>query len=369
MAVAVVTLVSYLYYRSSERIMLLEKKAMMADYAATQIRRLERLHERFPRERTYPRDPRFRSAIYDVEYRQIFSTMRNNAVDFLRDIYRKYGVIHFVKLLDRYYLGAKYLFIEIPDDRRWVASTVRKIALGAGGSLLLLGILGWYLARLFVRPMRDSIELLDRFIKDTTHDLNTPLSTILANVEMIDPARLAPEDRKRFERIEGGARSVSTLYEDLKFATLESERPLQIEPFAMEELVQERLEFFEPLIRARGLRIHRDLEHAPIRADRQAMARVVDNLLSNAVKYNRPGGTVTVRVGPGILEVADTGRGMDPETLETLFERYRRGDDAEGGFGLGLDIVQRILRRHRFTIEVHSRKGEGSRFTIRWKES
>jgi two-component system OmpR family sensor kinase len=216
--------------------------------------------------------------------------------------------------------------------------------------------------------MRRSIELLDGFIQDTTHELNTPLGAILGNVEMIDTSRLEEKDRKRFERIEVAARSVSALYEDLKFLTLERHRPVEDRPIGMKELLEERLEYFDVLLRSKGIRVERDLHRAELYADPRLIARLVDNLLSNAVKYNRRNGRIRIRLRPGLLEIGDTGAGMSPEELEEVFERYRRFDEAEGGFGLGLDIVKRIVEHYGMRIELDSRKGEGTRVRIFWEE-
>ena len=364
MMLGIFVLSALFYYRNEERSMLIAQKERMIDYAAEQVRRLKRLHEAFPRRNRYPRDPRFRSAIYDLEYVQIFSTLRDNRVDFLRDIYRTGGYIHFVKLLDSYYLGAKYLFIEVPEDHQWWTRTLSRILIAGLVSGVFLTLLGIYLARLFVRPMRRSIELLDDFIQDTTHEINTPVHTILGNVEMIDPRNLSDRDRRRFERIAVAARSISTLYEDLKFLTLEQDRPLQEERIDLAQLLEERLEYFEILFRTKALRLHRDLVPTVLRADRRLMARLIDNLLSNAVKYNRRGGRIEVRLRPGVLEIVDTGVGMSPEEIEEIFERYHRFNDTEGGFGLGLDIVRRIAERYGMRIEVQSRKGEGTTMRI-----
>jgi two-component system OmpR family sensor kinase len=360
-------LLATFYYRYEEQRMLLGYKSRMIDDAAEQIRRLRALHEIFPHERHYPRDPRFRSAIYDLERTQIFSTLQNNDVDFLGDIYRREGVIHFLKLLDNYYLGAKYLFIEVPEDRSWLWKTwLRILAVGVllGGILALLGL---YLARLFLRPMRRSIQLLDDFIQDTTHELNTPLSAILGNVEMIDPGRLEPRDRKRFERIAVAARSVSALYEDLKFLTLERHRPVEDRSLDVAALVEERLEYFDILMRSKGIGVEKDLAPARMVADRRLLARLVDNLLSNAVKYNRRGGWIRVRLRPGKLVIEDTGVGMSAQAQEEVFERYRRFDEQEGGFGLGLDIVKRIVEHYGMRIALESEEGRGTRVILEWE--
>ncbi len=358
---------STLYYRSQEQVMLLQTKSRLMDYAVEQIRRLKRLHEHFPQQNRYPRDPRFRSAIYDLEYVKIFSTLRDGRVDFLGDIYSVGDVIHYVKILDNYYLGAKYLFIEVPRDRSWQQAVLGRIALAGTVLGILLALLGYSLAKLFVRPMRQSIRLLDDFIHDTTHELNTPLSSILANIEMIDPAAMKEGDRRRLERIGVAARTVSTLYEDLKFLTLERHRPVRDELFSLDRLLKERLDYFEVLLRSKQLELRTEVEPVTIRADRRLLARLIDNFLSNAIKYNRRGGRIEVTLRPGSLRIADTGVGIEAEALEQIFERYRRFDSSEGGFGLGLDIVKRIADRYGFVIDIRSRKGEGTEITVSWK--
>jgi len=357
---------STFYYRSREQVMLLQTKSRLMDYAAEQIRRLKRLHEHFPQQNRYPRDPRFRSAIYDLEYVKIFSTLRDGRVNFLGDIYNVGDVIHYVKILDNYYLGAKYLFVEVPAPREWAVGVFKRIAIAGALLGVLFAFLGYYLARLFVRPMRQSIRLLDDFIHDTTHELNTPLSSILANIEMIDPAAMKEGDRRRLERIGVAARTVSTLYEDLKFLTLERHRPVEDAPLALDRLVKERLDYFEVLLRSKQLELQTEIEPVTLRADRRLLARLIDNLLSNAIKYNRRGGRITVTLRPGSLQIADSGVGIEEEALEQIFERYRRFDSSEGGFGLGLDIVKRIADRYGFKIEIHSKKGEGTEIIVSW---
>jgi len=365
----VLGLLGYFYYRSQEEIMLSRMKGRLIDYAAEQIRRLRILHEHFPREDLYPRNRQFRSAIYDLEYVKIFSELKEERIDFSRDIYRVGGVIHFVKLLDNYYLGAKYLFIEVPEDRKWIRSTFGRMAVAGLVLGIFFAVLGYYLARLFTGPMRRSIRLLDDFIKDATHELNTPLSAILANIEMMDPKRLDARDRKRLERIGVAARTVSTLYEDLKFLTLERHRPPERTMFDLADLVQERLEFFDIMIRSREIGVSVHLDPSAVYTDRRLAARVIDNLLSNAIKYNRRRGTIRIDLVPGSLEIADSGRGMSPHEVEEAFQRYRRFDGNEGGFGLGLDIVKRIAEEEGWKITIQSTPGKGTRVRVQWSVS
>ncbi len=357
-------LVGYFYYQSQEKLAFSAYRIKLMEYATDQAKRLHSLHDHFPELSMYPRDDRFESAIYDLEYVKIFSTLHEPHINLEEEIYRVGDRIQFVKILDNYYLGAKYLIIEVPEDTEWFAATLRTIEGYGLGALVLLMLIGLYLARLFVRPMRHSILLLDQFIKDTTHELNTPLSAILANIESIDPEGISDANARRLGRINVAARTVSTLYEDLKFATLEQEKETEDTVLDMEVLVRSRLEFFEILMQSKKLTLETDITPATLTADRRLIERVVDNLLSNAIKYNRRSGTIRVRLAPGRLEVTDTGIGIAPEDLPHIFKRYTRFNESEGGFGIGLSIVKRIVDHYGMEIEAISNEGEGTVFIL-----
>jgi two-component system OmpR family sensor kinase len=367
LVMALIVAGGYLYYQSQEKLAFSAYRIKLMEYASDQIKRLHQLHVRFPQETTYPRDDRFESAIVDLEYVTIFSTLRQPRVNLEEEIYRAGDRIHFVKILDNYYLGAKYLVVEVPEDTEWFAQTLHTIEGYGLGALGVLMLVGWFLARLFTRPMRHSIELLDQFIKDTTHELNTPLSAILANIETIDTDAVGTANAKRLRRINIAARTVSTLYEDLTFATIEQDKSTHDVVLDMRELIAGRLEFFDVLMESKRLILETQMEEATLTADRRLIERVVDNLLSNAIKYNRRGGTIRVTLRPGELVVEDTGVGIDPEVLPVIFERYARFNESEGGFGIGLSIVRRIVDHYGMTVTVQSQQGEGTTMTLCWQ--
>jgi len=362
-----IALMGYFYYQSQEKLAFSSYRIKLMEYAADQIKRLHQLHDHFPEENTYPRDRRFESAIYDLEYVPIFSTLQQPHVRLEEEIYREGDRIQFVKILDNYYLGAKYVIIEVPEDTEWFVQTIRTIEGYGLAALVLLGLVGVYLAHLFIRPMRHTIEVLDQFIKDTTHELNTPLSAILANIESMDQSDLTPTNARRLRRINIAARTVSTLYEDLKFATLEQEKSTDDILIDMHELVESRLEYFAILMESKRLTLENNLAPSTLKADRRLIERVVDNLLSNAIKYNRRGGVIQVTLTQGRLMVQDTGTGIASDVLRHIFDRYTRFNESEGGFGIGLSIVKRICDHYGIIIDVESTPGEGTTITLRWE--
>jgi len=227
-------------------------------------------------------------------------------------------------------------------------------------------LIGLYLSKIFLKPMRDSIVLLDRFIKDTTHELNTPLSAILANIEMMDKDVMVEKNIKKLNRINIAARTVSLLYKDLTYLTLEQEQANNDENIELKELIQTRAEYFFILARSKKLECDLDLEEATLTIDKRKITRVIDNLLSNAIKYNKRNGTVGLYLRQGTLTVWDTGIGIKEDDVTFMFDRYLRFNDTEGGFGVGLSIVKTILDEYNISIEVESKEGEGTKMVLTW---
>ncbi len=359
---------STIYYNLQKDLMLQTKRLQLEEYSKELIDGLKLLHIYFDRYRTYPRNPLYRSAIYDADKVRIFSTLKHpEGVQLDKVIYITDHVIHYIHVLDSYYLGAKYVVVEIDDDRTWMMQTWRNILLYGGATLVLFLLSGVMLVRLFLAPMRHAIHLLDRFIKDTTHELNTPVNAILSNIEMIDHSRIDPKEAKKIRRIEIAARTVSHIYQDLTYLILHHQIASQDVKVDLSALLKERIEYFRILADSKKIGIETDTQPGvTLVVDPGKMARLVDNLLSNAIKYNRRGGEVFVRLRPGELLVQDTGIGMDEKQIGEVFKRYKRFDTSVGGFGIGLNIVAMIAQEYGFKIDIHSKIAKGSEVIVRW---
>jgi two-component system OmpR family sensor kinase len=354
------------YYQTEEKLFLAQQRATLTKYAYIQTKRLKVLHHYFYERKTYPRDERFKSAIYDIEFKKIFSLIDNEQIRFDEDIYMENNAIYFVKSLDVYFLGAKYLILEIKYDGMW-RDEIWKTIIGYGlMAFVLFMLFGLYLAKLFLRPMRNSIMLLDRFIKDTTHELNTPLSAILANIEMMDTEVMVEKNRKKLTRINIAAKTVSTLYKDLTYLTLEQDKKNNDEEIIIKNEILDRVEYFDILAKSKNITMQHTLDNSVITMDKRKFVRVLDNLLSNAIKYNIRGGKIEIMLYKSELSIRDTGIGIAEEKIPFMFDRYMRFNNSEGGFGVGLSIVKKILDEYKIKIEVHSKVGVGTKMVLSW---
>jgi two-component system OmpR family sensor kinase len=229
--------------------------------------------------------------------------------------------------------------------------------------------IGYFLLKLFLKPMRDSLHLLDRFIKDTTHELNTPVSAIITNVEMIDTSKLDEKLAKKIKRIDIGAKTISNIYEDLTFLTLNNKIISQNEILDLSSIVKQRVEYFKILAEVKKITISIDIEEdITIYSDKKKISKLIDNLLSNAIKYNNIAGSISVTLKKGFLGIKDSGKGMSEEQTAQLFQRYKRFDNSVGGFGIGLNIVSMIASEYNLNIKVTSQLKKGTNMEIRWQE-
>lgn len=214
------------------------------------------------------------------------------------------------------------------------------------------------------------------FLSRMSHELRTPLNSILGFAQLLELDELDDDQRDSVQHIlTAGRHLLELINEVLDIARIEAGRmTLSLEPVPATDVLADVVALLAPLAGRRGITISTgggDGVYAL--ADRQRLTQVLLNLLSNAIKYNRVGGSVTMgcsRVdGTGVvITVADTGRGIPPELVDRLFTPFDRlGVEAvssEEGTGLGLVLSRHLAVAMGGSLDVVSRPGEGSTFTV-----
>lgn len=360
---------AYIYYSLQKELMLEGKTNILQNDSFKFISRLKYLHEHFDEDKTYPRFAHFRSAIYDSDKKLIFTTLHEENVNLDKTLYTLNGNIHYVRLLESYYLGAMYVVIEIDENVHWFNMIQSKMIVIGGTLFLLLLFVGYFLLRMMLKPMRESLKLLDYFIKDTTHELNTPISAILTNIEMIDESKLEPNIAKKIHRIDIASRTISNIYNDLTYTALGNRVISHDENVDLYALFEERIEFFKVISSSKSIKCIKDLDkNIFLKIDRTKITRIIDNLLSNAIKYNKKNSFIAVRLRKNYFEIEDGGIGIDEKEIDTIFQRYTRLNQSEGGFGLGLNIVYTIAQEYNLTINFKSKISKGTKVRVSWEK-
>jgi len=358
-----------IFYASEKHHLLDRQREAMKQEGEKLQHQLIQLHRSFEARMPIYVKKAYRIALLDRDKNRILSTFElPSDLNFSRDYQLINGHILYIKPVDPYYLGAAYLLIWTPVNREGIADLQKKILLFMLGAGLFFLILGYFLGRLFVAPMRESIEMMNRFIQDTTHELNTPVSTILTNLELIETLHKC-DAREEMQRIEIASRTLSRIYDDLTYLKLNQNRHRTIQPLDLSVLLRERVLYFSVAIDGKRIKLIDSI--APdvvIDIDRDDAIRMIDNLISNAVKYNKMGGILEVYLSERGLRIKDNGIGIEEKALKTIYERFKRANDSEGGFGIGLNIVYQIVQVYHFEIAIDSKPDIGTEVTITWQK-
>ena len=367
LVLVILSVVSFLYYKFQKDLMLQEKRHILQNYSNDLVNRLKDLHVNIDKHNIYPRNEKYESAIFDSDKKEIFSTLKSSNISLDDVIYSSGNQIHFIKEPESYYLGSKYIIIEIPDDHLWFEEIKYKMIISFLAAFLFMILIGYFISKLFLRPMRDALHLLDRFIKDTTHELNTPITAIITNIEMIDKSLLDEKLAKKINRIEIGAKTISNIYEDLTFVTLNNQIISNNEDLNLSNILKQRVDFFKSLAIMKKITFKLNIkDDVFLFCDNKKISKLIDNLLSNAIKYNKISGTIKIVLSENSFIIEDSGKGISAENLATLFERYTRFDKSVGGFGIGLNIVSLIAKEYNLKISVESEINIGTKVSITW---
>jgi len=364
----ILALTTYLYYTFQKELETNKRTIILNQYANEFIIQLKDLHNDTSDTLIYPRDEKFKTSLYDKNYTLIYSTLDNPKILLDEIIYNDNKIIRYIKNHQEYYLNTQYIIVEIMEDKQWLKQTIQTIVIFGFIFFIVMIIIGYFLLNLFLKPMKDAMNLLDTFIKDTTHELNTPVSTIMTNIELIDKEKL--EDKlliKTINRIDIGAKTISNIYDDLTYLILNHKIISNNKEINLENIIKQRIEYFSTLATMKKINITTTLDkNTTLYIDEKKISKLIDNILSNAIKYNRVAGTIYITLTANQLIIKDTGRGIKKENIDKMFDRYSRFDKSVGGFGIGLNIVKMVCIEYNLDIAITSEFQKNTTFTISW---
>lgn len=208
------------------------------------------------------------------------------------------------------------------------------------------------------------------FTANVSHELKTPLQTIIGSAELLESGLVKPEDAPHFVgRIRKEASRLVTLIQDIiRLSQLDEGVAMPTESVDLLALAEEVKAILEPSAAEKNVRIQVVGSAAAVQGVRRLLYEILYNLCDNAIKYNVPGGSVHITVEGRKLIISDTGIGIPPEHQNRIFERFYRVDKSHsrqsGGTGLGLSIVKHALQYHNAKLELQSTPGKGTTITI-----
>ncbi len=232
----------------------------------------------------------------------------------------------------------------------------------AFGILMVMFIpISLFLSLFSIRPVRQASTMIDNFIANIVHDINTPVSTILLNTKSLIKNPKNPD--KKLTRILASSKQLGDMQHDL-LALADEKSEIEIDEVDLAEITEEIIEDFR--LKHSSQPFVYELQEQMVYLNSIDLSRIIQNLISNAIKYNQNSNPIKLYIKDALLVIEDNGKGMNHP--EKVFEKNYREDYSIQGNGLGLASVLAMLDRNHIGIEVSSVLGKGTIISLNFKE-
>ena len=308
----------------------------------------------------YPRFKTFQSGLYNEKFEPLF-TLLDSKINYFKNGYHVDGDYAYliVKLPKERYFGARYLIVK---NKLSFAEVYEKIFLILFSVVILVFILSMIFLQTFAEPFKRMNETLDNFIKDSVHEINTPLSIINVNIDLYN-RKNAPN--KYLSRMKAASKVLSNIYNDMDYLIKHDRLDYERESINLSSFLKERIEYFSEVANMKNIIINSHIDcHVTIMMSTKKLQRVIDNNISNAIKYSYENSKIDISLymkeDKCHLSFKDYGVGI--ENVNKIFSRYYREDTNKGGFGIGLNIVKAIINEEGIDLRIDSTPKVGSEF-------
>jgi len=301
-------------------------------------------------------------ALFDKNKNIIFSYLDEDFnIDFTKKNFLNSKYNYFITTINEDEIEIKYIVMESCQEYNNIINLKYIIISVLVFSVIFIGFIGYLLSLILLKPIRKRVLDMDKFIKDSAHELNTPITVLLSSVSMLKNGK-NPE--KMMKYISSSSKQISQIYNDIQFATFNEFKNNHIITFDLRDLLVESIDFFTDIAVLKNIEIIQKLDTCIVKMDKTKAQRVLNNLISNAIKYSKKDSKINIELNNSILMVEDFGIGIKEDEIKEIFLRYKRGQNSEGGFGIGLDIVNTICQEYNLVLNLESKEKIGSKFFI-----
>jgi len=309
---------------------------------------------------------KYEYALYDKQHAKLIGNLlvsKGKEIDLSKKLQKVDDSYVLVESSPKGHLGVYHIVIKENIYHGRIEALLEKLYFYFFLTFSTITVIAYYLAGMFIAPIINERKKLNNFIKDTTHELNTPITAILMST-----GKGAPATEKNLQRINLSAKRISEIYKDLVYLFLQdNKKSKKVTQLNIDEIIVEQLEYFDSFASKKRLEITSNLEPTKFTIDKENFIRLFNNLVSNAIKYNTVGGSINIELKNSVLKIKDTGIGIAEDKLEDIFNRYFRATKEQGGFGIGLNIVYHICKSYNIAIDVESKEKEGTTFILDFK--
>ena len=304
---------------------------------------------------------RLRIGLYDINHQSIVSNLTTQKVDFDQTNYTEKSSAFFVSSFIKPTDGIKYVVIEdskVSGEMLKLKSLIWTMLFIAS---LFVALIGYLLSRLLLKPVKQNFDMLNRFMKDSAHELNTPVTALMMSANYLKKTY----DPEMIEHMLMSSKMISETYNSISYLAFHDLDIENKEEFDLAKHVQDSIDYFREIAASKNIIINGELHELLINMDKNSIKKLINNLIANAIKYSYRDKNIEIILKSNILSIKDEGVGIAQKDQEKIFQRYKRLKQQEsGGFGIGLDIVMGICRSNNIKIDLKSKLGKGSTFTL-----
>jgi len=227
----------------------------------------------------------------------------------------------------------------------------------------LIIFVAWILSKLFMKPIRQKVEQIERFINDMTHELNTPITAL----SMATDQALKQENytQKTLKNISISTKQLYDIYASLTYLNF-SDKTENGEPIDIAEVLQKSISYYEPLCESKGIEVEVDLQNHIFTIPEAQLKLLFGNLIGNAIKYSPANSTLKLQIKNGVFRIKDQGIGIEEKRQKEIFKKFKRGTEYSGGFGVGLSIVKSICEEYGIGLSLDSAPDKGTEFKLKF---
>jgi signal transduction histidine kinase len=212
------------------------------------------------------------------------------------------------------------------------------------------------------------LENQEKFIKNSIHEINTPLSIILTNIDLF---KMKNGSNKYLTSVEAGVKIISNIYNDLSYLVKKDIVQYKEEVVDLSAFLIERVEFFDEIIKGNALEVILNIEpHIEVFMNTTVLQRLIDNNISNAIKYSLSYKPISIDLTKDDerIKLSFENYTYEIKNVENFFERFYRDNESRGGFGIGLHLVQEICSKNQITIDVQTKQDRVT-FVYTWEQN
>ena len=231
--------------------------------------------------------------------------------------------------------------------------------------LCFIALSGVFISKLAIDPLHEYVKNLQNLSKETLHELNLPISTIISNSQMLSKSFDDEKTQKRLKRIDTACEMLKQRYNELEYMIkMQSKQDIK-ENFSLSQLIEQRVTFLKNIYPHVEFKL--ELKNTEIVNDKTGLSKAIDNIIDNGVKYSQNSNIINIRLNAGILEIQDYGLGMDEVELLQIFDNYYQANDNMQGFGIGLSMVKRFCDRNNIDLSFKSSPNNGTTVLLKFK--